>query len=101
MKRLRGLTSDKRAMILAIGSDEGMIPASDVMKIFLAEIALQDAAASELERLAPLLEAAKSAENAMLDYVPRLEDQGCTMGYGRAVLRELRAAIATAEGDAS
>lgn len=37
------------------------------------------------------------ALNALLDYVERLEKQGCTMGYGRAVIRLLTVAISKAE----
>lgn len=36
-----------------------------------------------------LLAALAEAENALLDYVERLEQQGCTMGYGRAVIRQI------------
>lgn len=37
-----------------------------------------------------LLSALAEAENALLDYVERLEKQGCTMGYGRAVIHQIQ-----------
>jgi hypothetical protein len=41
--------------------------------------------------------ALKEAENALLDYVGTLEDQGGTMGYGRSVLRQLREVLKQVE----
>ena len=43
-----------------------------------------------------ILAALQEAENALLDYVERLEKKGGTMGYGRAVIRQVRAAAETA-----
>jgi hypothetical protein len=37
-----------------------------------------------------LLEALAEAENALLDYVDRLEKQGGSMNYGRAVIRKIQ-----------
>lgn len=43
---------------------------------------------------APYLYAALvEAENALADYVPQLEAKGSMLGYGRSVLRNIRAAI--------
>ena len=55
------------------------------------------AADYQLIEAAPLLfEALLEAENALADYVDRLEMPSCHMGYGNAVLRQVRAALAAA-----
>lgn len=33
------------------------------------------------------------AENALLDYVERLEKQGCKMGYGRSVIMRIQGVL--------
>lgn len=48
-----------------------------------------------------LFEAAVSAENALTDYILRIEKQGATLGYGHSVLAQVRAAIARANGGSS
>ena len=45
---------------------------------------------AEVARLRAALD---EAENALLDYVPRLEAYGHTLGYGRGVLRKIREAL--------
>ena len=52
----------------------------------------QDALESRAE-IARLRAALEEAENALLDYVPRLEAYGSVMGYGRGVLRKIREAL--------
>lgn len=42
-------------------------------------------------------DALKECLNALEDYVPTLERQGATMGYGNAVIAQARAAIAKAQ----
>lgn len=44
------------------------------------------------------MEAIGECENALSDYVDRLEHFGATMGYGRGVLRKIRALIALYDG---
>jgi hypothetical protein len=43
-----------------------------------------------------LVDALREAENALLDYVERLEQQGCVMGYGRAVIKKVQEALVVA-----
>jgi hypothetical protein len=44
-----------------------------------------------------MLYALREAENALADYVPKLEAQGAFMGYGHSVLKVVRSAITVAE----
>lgn len=48
-----------------------------------------------------LMQALQEAENALDDYVERLEKLGGQMNYGRKVLMQARAAIAKATGSAA
>lgn len=50
----------------------------------------RDCAVAEVEELRALL---REAQNALLDYVERLEKQGGMMNYGRSVLARIDAAM--------
>lgn len=50
-------------------------------------------AVNQYDAVRELVTVARHAENALADYVPTLEKRGSTMGYGNAVLRQLRAAL--------
>ena len=54
---------------------------------------LEECDAEDKAEIARLRAALDEAENALLDYVPRLEAYGNTMGYGRGVLRKIREAL--------
>lgn len=41
--------------------------------------------------------ALREAHNALLDYVERLERQGCVMGYGKVVIRLVQGALVAGE----
>lgn len=50
-------------------------------------------------RIAVYKDALKHSHNALLDYVERLENQGCGMGYGRSVIAMIDAALSTNKGE--
>jgi hypothetical protein len=53
-----------------------------------------DDALKEMQIIASALE---SSENALLDYVPKFEKAGATMGYGRAVIETVKIALLVIE----
>lgn len=46
-----------------------------------------------LKEILVIRSALESAENALLDYVPKFEKAGATMGYGRAVIETVKTAL--------
>ena len=68
--------------------DKAEIARLETLNLRLAKDAMTDR--DEVARLRAALE---EAENALLDYVPRLEAYGSVMGYGRGVLRKIREAL--------
>ncbi len=56
VERLRESAENKRVMILAIGTDRGVIPAEDILNLFTSEIEMQKEAADEIEYLSALVD---------------------------------------------
>lgn len=50
----------------------------------------------ERQQIGAMLAALVEAENALTDYIETLERQGAKLNYGRNVLAQVRAAIASA-----